>query len=109
VEWFEPGWRAALRSFWVLVVVLPMGIVMNWYSYHPYFPHYNVDATSYLLATTLRFSAIRRAGAVSDLAVFESGKVLPSIFPACLTRPTGLVCSAALSSCLCFSSAKPTG
>lgn len=53
VEWFEPGWRAALRSFWVLVVVLPMGIVMNWYSYHPYFPQYNVDTTSYLLATTL--------------------------------------------------------
>lgn len=52
-EFFPADWRVALRSYWLLVVLLPLGIAMTWYVHVPYYEKYNVNPITFTLARGL--------------------------------------------------------
>lgn len=53
VSWFDPSWKAALRSLWVFAILVPMGVLMCYYSNQIYLAKYGVAPAPFLLAHAL--------------------------------------------------------
>lgn len=49
-DYYPPHWRAAWRSYYTLLFLVPSGLAMAWYANLPYFSQYDVAAAPYLAA-----------------------------------------------------------
>jgi hypothetical protein len=52
-SYFPADWRVMVRSFWVLLLLLPASALMTWYVHVPYYEKYGVDPLTFSIVRGL--------------------------------------------------------